>query len=401
MASQPIGEPQTLKEIGLAIYRATIAFLETLWPMQKDPSGAFPPYAVLPFASDNRLSWYFLPASLVMRSGLPLRSMNVDQRRAALELLRASVSQTGYDFAGTVRQLEYLLRELEMNMARPFRRDAEAYHFTVFGVPHPDQGTWGWRYEGHHCSLQWTMVDGEVIASTPQFLGSSPAHVLHEVPGGPELGTRILGVQEDLARQLVQSLSPEQQAQAILPDPVPGEVTTVNQVRATPPATTGVLGADLDGDQRELVRRLFEAYAGVQHGVIAAERLCRIAEAEVEIDGRNLRGIEGVRFAWIGPVEAEPERLHYYRLFQDRNVLVEYDTPMGEPYHRHTVWRDFRNDYGLDILERAGGAPMFDALGLGPQWGRDPLAQHYEVGDQDIGDDGRHHHHGHGPEQRR
>lgn len=402
MASTP--DPQTLKELGLAIYNAAIEYLRTLHLPQHDTRNPpiFPPYAVLPFESQNRYEWYFLPYSLVPRAGLPLRSMNPEQRLAALELLRTSTSAAGYRYADVVRQLEFLLRELELNVERPFRRDAEAYHFTIFGTP-SETGTWGWRYEGHHCSLHWTMTNGEVVASTPQFLGTSPAEVTVEAPGGPRLGTRLLAEQEDLARALIASLDPAQRDAAILAGAVPDEITTRNAPIAVLPdgeKDRGLIGARMTGDQRELVRRLFAAYASVMPGPVAAERLRRIAAANVPVGDATLTGIEGVRFAWIGPTESGP--LHYYRLFQDESVLLEYDTPMLEPYHRHTVWRDFRNDYGLDVLARARaearGALRGEAsarLGLGPEWGPDPLAHHYLVSDHDAARGADHHHHDH------
>ena len=38
-------------------------------------------------------------------------------------------------------------------------------------------GTWGYRFEGHHVSLNYAIVDGK-IASSPSFFGSNPAQIL-------------------------------------------------------------------------------------------------------------------------------------------------------------------------------------------------------------------------------
>ena len=62
--------------------------------------------------------------------------------------------------------------------------------------------TWGWRVEGHHVSLHFTVVNGTLVASSPSFFGSNPA----EVREGPKKGLRILGAEEDAARALLQSL---------------------------------------------------------------------------------------------------------------------------------------------------------------------------------------------------
>ena len=67
-------------------------------------------------------------------------------------------------------------------------RDPEQYYFSVFGTP-SSKANWGWRVEGHHVSLQFTVVNGTLVASSPFFFGSNPAEVLE----GPQKGLRILG----------------------------------------------------------------------------------------------------------------------------------------------------------------------------------------------------------------
>jgi hypothetical protein len=104
-----------------------------------------------------------------------------------------------------VRALEVILAEIEKN---PVRRDPELYYLVFFGEP-TATGTWGWRYEGHHISLNWTLVAGASIASTPQFFGSNPAEVRH----GPKKGLRVLAAEEDLARAVLESLTAEQRTQ--------------------------------------------------------------------------------------------------------------------------------------------------------------------------------------------
>ena len=71
-------------------------------------------------------------------------------------------------------------------------RDPERYFFSVFGTPSA-KDTWGWRVEGHHVSLHFTVVNGTLVAGSPSFFGSNPA----EVREGPKKGLRILGAEED------------------------------------------------------------------------------------------------------------------------------------------------------------------------------------------------------------
>ena len=163
-------------------------FLATLDPAQKSK-------ATLPFNSEERFHWFYTPVS---RKGVPLKELNASQQQAALALLHAGLSEKGYTKAETIRKLEDVLRELEQG--RGPTRDPDLYFFTFFGEPAAD-GAWGWRYEGHHCSQNWTIVNGKSIGSSPQFFGANPAEVLE----GPMKGTRLLSAEEDLGRSLVKS----------------------------------------------------------------------------------------------------------------------------------------------------------------------------------------------------
>jgi len=48
-----------------------------------------------------------------LRKGLPLEEMTADQKKAALDLLKAGTSPDGYTKATTIMSLESILRELE------------------------------------------------------------------------------------------------------------------------------------------------------------------------------------------------------------------------------------------------------------------------------------------------
>src|SRR4030095_11647475 len=129
---------------------AARAFLATLDTGQKAK-------VLLAFNSEERFNWHFIPRE---RKGLPLKEMNPTQQKAALELLRAGLSERGYSKAETIRRLEEVLREIERDTRGV--RDPEKYYFTLFGEP-SESGTWGWPYEGHHCAQNWTLVNGRAI----------------------------------------------------------------------------------------------------------------------------------------------------------------------------------------------------------------------------------------------
>ena len=73
----------------------------------------------------------------------------------------------------------------------------------VFGEP-AEKGAWGWRVEGHHLSLNFTIKDGQLLRATPAFMGSNPG----EIRQGPLTGLRVLAVEEEMGRELVKSLTP-------------------------------------------------------------------------------------------------------------------------------------------------------------------------------------------------
>lgn len=184
------------------------------------------------------------------RVGLPLKKMTPPQRSAVRALLEAGLSEKGYSKAETIRMLEPVLAVIENN---PVRRDAELYYVTIFGDPSAS-GTWGWRYEGHHISLHWTVVAGRSLATTPQFFGSNPA----EVREGPKKGTRALAAEEDLGRALVKALTETQRAQAVLSPNAPDDILTGNTRKAAAQDRRGLPYSAMTVEQRGMLLALIE-----------------------------------------------------------------------------------------------------------------------------------------------
>jgi hypothetical protein len=296
---------------------AAQAFLTALGPEQK--AGV-----LLPFDDENRFDWHYIPRR---RQGMALAQMSEGQRRAAMDLLRASLSDPGFAKAETVRNLEHVLRALENSD----HRDAERYYFTVFGEP-AGHGVWGWRYEGHHLSLNFTVIDGKVVSTTPQFFGAHPA----EVKDGPQKGTRALPEEEDRARALVESLTPEQRRRAVLSDTAPRDILTAAARDASRQEDVGIPWSALDKAQQERLRSLIEAHAAAQTAARVAERMARADQEQAD-----------VRFVWLGGLKKGEG--HYYRI-QGRTFLIEYDNTQDSANHIHTVWRDFKGDWGADVL---------------------------------------------------
>ena len=305
---------------GSPMLEAAGAFLATLTPAQKAT-------AVLPFNSEERFHWFYTPVS---RKGIALKELNALQAQAGLALLRAGLSEQGYAKAQTIRKLEQVLRELEQD--RGPTRDPDLYFFTFFGQPSAN-GPWGWRYEGHHCSQNWTIVNGQSIGGSPQFFGANPA----EVRDGPMKGTRVLSAEEDLGRSLVKSLSAAQRTEAVLNASAPSDILTSNQRKAAIQEDKGVAYTQLSKEQQGTLLALIEEYLGAQPRALARERLNKIRHA----------GFDQIKFAWMGGVERGEG--HYYRV-QGSTFLIEYDNTQNNANHIHCVWRDFNGDWGEDLL---------------------------------------------------
>ena len=276
---------------------------------------------------EERLNWHFIPRE---RKGLPLREMDSAQRALAHAFLSAGLSQRGYLKASTIMSLEAILREMEG--AKGPRRDPEGYFFSVFGEP-SESGTWGWRVEGHHVSLNFAIVKGQMIASSPSFFGANPA----QVKQGPRAGLRVLAREEDLARDLLNSLDAKQKAMAVIDPVAPKDILSFNKRKAEILENKGLAAAKLSKKQNEILMSLLEEYAGNMPEELANARM----------EGLRKAGMDKVVFAWAGG----PDRGqgHYYRL-QGPTFLVEYDNTQNDANHIHSVWRDFNGDFGLDLL---------------------------------------------------
>jgi hypothetical protein len=333
--------------------------------------------------TDNeRRRWFYTPTD---HGGLTIHQQRPAQQRAAMRLVSTGLSPAAYVTVATIMGLENVLDYIEGFVVRFDRergRDPGLYHLRVFGEP-GDQGLWGWRFGGHHVSLNNLVVDGVLVATTPCFLGADPAT-------SPLLGgavNRPLARVEDLGRDLMRSLRPELAARTVLLPRAPSDFVTANRTlltdgdRLIPLAGVwrderfpdpveqaklqklsdaideasglsdtdhealsystkpkGVTAAEFDAEQREMLRALLSTYLDrAPAGVSPLHRY----EDEAALDA--------VHFAWAGPTD--PGEPHYYRL-QGPRLLIEWDNTQRKANHAHSVWRDPTSDFGLDVLAR-------------------------------------------------
>jgi len=283
--------------------------------------------AVFAFEDKERFNWHYVPRS---REGMPFKAMPAPARAAGHELMKASLSSVGYGKALNVFRLESVLRQLETFGG--LLRDPDNYAVTVFGTPGPG-APWGWRLEGHHLSLNFTLVPGKPIAVTPAFFGANPA----EVRSGEAKGLRTLAREQDLGRALAQSMDGAQRKRMLIGDRSLGDIVAGPGRTEGLTTPAGVPLSDLGPAQREQMVALVETYARNMRTEFAEDELKRMLEA----------GLERLHFAWAGPID--PGHAHYYRV-HGPTVLIEFDNTQNDANHIHSVWHDPRNDFGADLL---------------------------------------------------
>ncbi|GAB4146602.1 MAG: DUF3500 domain-containing protein [Planctomycetaceae bacterium] len=308
---------------GLKITEAAQAFLKTLNEDQRKQ-------ASFDYHSKERLNWHYIPRE---RKGLPLKDLEGDALKAAHKLISSSLSEAGYSQALNVMSLEELLYLLEKGDReyRRSRRDPAKYYISIFGTPKV-KGTWGWRIEGHHLSLNYTITDGQVVASTPEFFGANPALV----DAGPKRKIRVLGPEEDIARQILLLCNKQQEKLAYRSPKAPNDIRSRGTLQPETTPAVGLPASKMSTAQKKLLAQLLNEYLQNMPADVERERRAKIEEA----------GIDKIHFAWWGSKEVNQR--HAYRL-QGPTFLVEYNNTQNDANHLHTVWRNMAGDFNLPI----------------------------------------------------
>jgi len=304
--------------------KAAKRFVESLSGDQRDKT-------IYEYMDGERIFWYYPP---VNRHGIPLRDMDDDQRQLAYSLMETGLTDRSFDQAKLIIEHESVLGPLEKEAGvTSFVRDPDLYYWTVFGDPGSDSEPWGWRVEGHHISLNFSLWGDKFISMTPFFFGANPA----EVRKGPKKGLRILDQREDLAFELMNSLDQGQTSKATIYGEAPYDILTYNASRVSLPPEEGLPASKMNDTQKGILRNLVNVYVNQVRTDMAQEKLQRLEE----------EGFDGLHWAWGGPVEEGRE--HYYRI-HGGNFVVEFDNRQNGANHIHSVWRDVENDFANDVL---------------------------------------------------
>ena len=319
MAIQQAETPQAVAQM----VDAAKAFLGSLNAQQKAK-------ATFEYMDGERVFWYYPPMN---RHGLPLRDMEPAQRDLAMAVMASGLTSESYEQAKLIIEHEDVLGPLEKERGHiSFKRDVELYYFTIFGEPGGND-PWGWRVEGHHISIHFSIWGDKVIGMTPFFFGANPA----EVRKGPKNGLRILGGREDLAFDLMESLDAKQVAESIICDAAPADIVTFNATKASLMTYEGLPASKMNGAQKELLMALVAEYVNQVRTDLAEQKLAELKKT----------GLDHLHFAWAGPVTKDEP--HYYRI-HGGDFVVEFDNRQDGANHIHSVWRDVENDFASDVL---------------------------------------------------
>jgi hypothetical protein len=372
------GRDAAAREAAARMAAAAVAWLDALDPEQRAAATGSAP-SPDPETDAERRRWFYTPTD---HGGLTLGAQRPSQQRLAYQLVASGLSTAGYVTVATIIGLDNVLDQVEgwsVVWGRERGRDPGLYYLRVFGEP-GGAAPWGWRFGGHHISLNNLVVDGMVRTTTPCFLGADPAvsPLLGPAPLRPLAGA------EDLARELVRSLDPGRAARATLLDRAPADMVGGNRASladgdrmlylrdvwrepftepqlaeqvarmdaaagrasgydagdyqrlALTSVPKGLPARELDAEQRNLLRALLATYLGrVPDGLSP--------QADYEPDA----ALDAVYLAWAGPTG--PGQPLYYRL-QGPGLLIEYDNTQRQANHAHSVWRDPAADFGYDAL---------------------------------------------------
>jgi hypothetical protein len=309
---------------GKAMTDAANAFLGDLSAEQKSK-------ATFKFEDDSRFEFRYTPRA---RTGLPLKEMSEGLRTKAHALVKTGLSMRGYTTATTIIDLENVLKAIEPPRTGPnaIVRDPELYFVSIYGTP--GKSPWGWKFEGHHISVNFTVVDDKPIVFAPSFFGSNPA----VVKDGPKQGTRALRDEEDAGRALIMAFAEGAERSKVIFDvTAPREMITAEGRDAKMLEPGGIAYSAMTPAQRRLLEKVLDVYLGRVAPELAKTRLELLQKA----------GMDTITFGWAGVVEVGGP--HYYRV-QGPTFLIEYDNTQNNNNHIHSVWRDFAGDFGRDIL---------------------------------------------------
>jgi hypothetical protein len=278
---------------------------------------------------------------LFPRQGVSLLELTDAQRDLAYGLIRASLSERGYQTSRDIMRLNHTVAEMIDNFDD---YGEHLYFFTVMGEPSASE-PWGWQLDGHHLVVNYFVV-GDQVVMTPVFMGSEPV----SAAAGRYQGTTIMQPEQDEALAFMQSLDSEQRADATLSmEKTRGENEAEMMADNVTVAYEGLPATRLDSSQRAALIDLIGLYVANMDDGHAAIRMEEV-----------LAHLDRTYFAWKGRVTADG--VFYYRI-HNPVIYIEFDHQgpvalggqrgVATRDHIHSVVRTPNgNDYGKDLLRQ-------------------------------------------------
>ena len=312
-ASHVIGTyvPQSRDHSAEAMAQGATAFLASLDPEQRQAVSR-------ELKSPERRKWTNLPQW--ESDALPLGKCNAEQVKAFCDMLANLLSEQGYRKVCNIMLADDQL--LEGGRARR-GIGTETFDITIFGTPSPSK-PWGLQIDGHHLGLNLS-IEGERVTHAPSFIGTQP-----EIFKIANEKYRPMAGENDIAFQLVNSLSEQQRAAAVLAGKRGGLIAGPGNDMV--PNLPGVECSTFDSAQKELVLQLISLWINDLPPRLAEERMKQIA---AELDE--------TRFGWKGSLENGSDVTY---TIQGPSLIIEYTAQDDQASHIHGIYRDPTNAYG-------------------------------------------------------
>lgn len=318
--STPVSAQQAIRP-GQEMVSAASRFLEVLDHSQKLE-------VQYEYNDAERLNWHFIPRE---RKGAGLWDLNGAAKDAANQLVESGLTAAGYKKVLQIRSLEEVLYLFEggAEEERRTKRHPHKYYVTIFGTP-DQKSLWGWRFEGHHLSLNFSIKNGKIVSSTPEFLGANPGLI----DAGPGRSLRVLGKREDIARRILKTCSDETTAKVWLSKKPPGDIRGGGVAQPVLSNPQGLRFADMTPEQQKLMKELIAEYLTAMPISVVRDRMKMIEKD----------GMDDIHFAWWGGSELnEP---HHY-VVQAKSFIIEYNNTQNSANHVHAIWRNTAGDFNV------------------------------------------------------
>ena len=288
--------------------------------------------AVFRYDDPERINWHFIPRE---RKGVGLWDLDGAAMESAGDLVNSGLTAAGYEKVLQVRSLEevlYLFEEGDEGERR-LHRHPHKYFVTIFGNP-KGEDLWGWRFEGHHLSLNFSVQGGKIVSSTPEFFGANPG----QIDAGPGRTLRVLGERENIARALLKAAPEGQKSKIWLSKEAPGDIRGGGVAQPVVDDAQGIRYADMTTEQQQLLKDLLAEYLKAMPPTVVKERMSAI----------NSAGMDDIHFGWWGGSELnEP---HHY-VVQGKSFIIEYNNTQNSANHVHAIWRNLGGDFNLPAGE--------------------------------------------------